>query len=244
MNFFNVNLLNAKQLKNISDLYVYCDNYDNIVYDKFSAEDTADFDAYILSYDNDILAGFLLYSQLDGANEIRGIVHPDYRRQGIFSKMVSMLKSELNFDDLIYTGRDFYPGMDKCAASLGCEYCFHDFLMEFNPSLFTPSEALDLDVEFDETDNTYYYYLCEDLIGSCSIYEENDTINIYEVFVEPSYRNRGYGYQIISDVLWDLVNSGKNIRLHVTENNTFAVKLYNSCGFEIKDSIVYYTHSK
>lgn len=244
MNFFYFNFLNTSQLKNIYNLYAYCDNYDNIVYDKFSMADIDDFDAYILSYDNDVLAGFLLYSQIDGTNEIRGIVHPNYRQRGIFSKMVSMLKSKLKFDDVIYAGKDSYPGIAKCAASLGCTNYFHDFLMEFNSSIFTPSESIDLDVEFDETDNTYYYYLGNSLIGSCGIYEENNTINIYEVFVEASYRRCGYGRQIISDVLWDLVNSGKSIRLHVTEKNTAALKLYISCGFEIVDSIVYYTCNK
>ena len=63
---------------------------------------------------------------------------------------------------------------------------------------------------------------------------------LVEVFVEPDYRNRRFGHQIISDVLWDLVNTGKKIRLHVTETNIAAVKLYKSCGFTIKDSIIYY----
>ena len=244
MNYFYVNILNAIQQKNITDLYVLCNNYDNISYNKFSESDSAYFDAYILSYDNDILTGFLMYSKIDETNEIRGIVHPHYRRQGIFSKMVSTLKSELKIDDVIYAGKDYYPGMSECAVSLGCADSFHDFLMVFNPSLFTPSETPDLEVEFDENDDTYYYYLNDDFTGSCSIYEEKDTINIYEVFVEPSYRKQGYGHQIISDVLWDLVNSGKNIRLHVTETNTAALKLYTSCGFEIKDSVVYFTCKK
>lgn len=244
MNFFYLNTLNTIQLKNIAELYAYCNNHDNNIYECFSADDTADFDAYILSYDNAVLTGFLMYLRIGGTNEIRGVVHPDYRQQGIFSKMVQRLKSELNFDDVIFVGKDNYPGMKKCAVSLGYTFCNHDFLMEYNPELFTPDVSKNLDVEFDKEYSTYYYYLDDISIGACRIYEENYTINIYEVFVEPSYRRLGYGRQIISDVLWDLVNSGKKIRLHVTENNTAALNLYKSCGFEIKDSIVYYSNNK
>ena len=244
MIFFIFNTLTTKQLKSINDLCIHCTNYDNILYDCFSENDIADFDLFILSYNEHTLTGFLMYSNIGDTNELRGMVHPDYRRQGIFSNMFRTLKSKLNFDDVIFVGKDNYPGMSECASSLGYKYCYHDFLMEFSSELFTPGESADLDVEFDETYNKYYYYLDDDFIGSCTIYEEESTINIYEVFVEPLYRNQGYGHQIISDVLWDLVNSRKNIRLHVTENNTPAMKLYISCGFEIKDSIVYYASPK
>lgn len=226
------------------DLYTYCTLNDNIAYDRISADDSEDFDSYILSYDDNVLVGCLLYSQIGITNEIRGIVHSDYRRQGIFTKMVSMLKSECNIDDVIFVGKDCYPGIKQCATSFGCVYCFHDFLMEFNPNLFTPKESDELYIEFDEANDSYYYHLDDDLIGSCSIYEENDIINIYEVFIEPPYRGRGFGRQIISDLLWDLVNSGKKIHLHVSESNTVALKLYTSCGFEIKDSVAYYTYKK
>lgn len=243
MNFFYFTTLTNIQSEYIADLYRTCQEHDSIVYENFCNDDDKDidyFNAYVLAYDKDDVVGFLMYTSDNSLNEIRGIVHPSYRRQGIFTKMLNLLKSKHELNDIIFVGKDNYPGISQCAVSIGYTESYHDFLMEFNSELFTPSESADLEVEFDESDNTYYYYLDDEFVGSCSIYEEQDTINIFQVFVEPIYRNRGFGHQIISDVLWDLVNSGKNIRLQVSETNIPACKLYKSCGFLVKDSIIYY----
>ena len=240
MKIFLFKKILTNHLHNISVLYDTCELNDNITYERFLEDDTHYYDSYVLTYDTETLIGFLMYSYVYNIHEIRGLVHPDFRRKGIFTNMFTTIKSEHHFDDVIFVGKDNFPGIEQCAIKLGCTTSYHDFLMEFDSSLFTPSESKDLDIEFDESDDTYYYYFDDALIGSCNIYEEKDTINIYEVFVEPPYRNRRFGHQIISDVLWDLINSGKNIRLHVTETNTPAVSLYKSCGFIVKDSIIYY----
>ena len=130
--------------------------------------------------------------------------------------------------------------MAKCAMSLGYTETTTELLMIYNNST-SPKEW-----EFDafEDDNSFSYYINDIFIGSCSIFETETAINIVEVFVEESYRNKGYGTLIIEDVLWSIANSGKKIILQVSGNNASAIRCYEKCGFSITDAIIFYTKNR
>lgn len=247
MEYFFTEHLTPQQYKELLFLYSCCEENDKIHYECPNADE---WDIFILAYNSVRLVGCLTYmkdSEPECPGEASGIVLPAYRRKGIYGNMLSSLLSHTN-TDIILSGKDNYPGISEFANALGYTYCNKEYLLQYESKTFIPSQISDLDVDFDEEDNTYYYtksYKNEDiLIGRCSVLEEKDTINIFDVFVFPQYRNNGYAHKIISDVLWDLVNSGKIIQLQVSAMNVTALKVYTDCGFTIKDNVIFYSKNK
>ncbi len=197
------------------------------------------FDTVIIAADSENAVGFIAasYTAMNSV-EIIGAVIPEKRRNGIFSEMLKHFQNFSGQADIVFSGRKTYNGFIECAGALGYTDMDSEQLMVFDNSHYTPMEAESLDVQFDDEDLAYYYYIGEEAVGSCSIYEEDFVINIYDVFVYPEYRNQGYGSIIISDVLSDLINSGKKIQLQVSGNNTPALRLYTKCGFVTADTVI------
>lgn len=54
---------------------------------------------------------------------------------------------------------------------------------------------------------------------------------IGDVFTAPNYRNRGFAKAVVSAVTKDVINAGAMAILHVDENNTPAIKVYERLGY-------------
>ncbi|MCK5130274.1 MAG: GNAT family N-acetyltransferase [Clostridiales bacterium] len=62
---------------------------------------------------------------------------------------------------------------------------------------------------------------------------ENDFAGLFDITVDNDYRNRGYGTQLVKNMLCIAVNNGaKHAYLQVTTDNDSAYNLYNKLGFE------------
>jgi ribosomal protein S18 acetylase RimI-like enzyme len=57
-------------------------------------------------------------------------------------------------------------------------------------------------------------------------------INIFNVYIEEDYRNKGFGKFILEKVIKNLKDKCDIITLQVLSNNEYAIKLYKSLGFE------------
>ncbi len=86
-------------------------------------------------------------------------------------------------------------------------------------------------------ESTYFFSLGDTEIGSISIYEEKNTVNIFGVYLEPDFRGRGYSREMMYSVLEDIVPGGRRIILQVADNNKPAFSLYTGCGFEVIDYV-------
>lgn len=86
-------------------------------------------------------------------------------------------------------------------------------------------------------ESTYFFLLDGEEIGSISIYEEKNTVNIFGVYLEPEFRGRGYSREMMYSVLEDIVPGGRRIILQVADNNKPAFRLYAGCGFEVIDYV-------
>lgn len=60
-----------------------------------------------------------------------------------------------------------------------------------------------------------------------SMYEN---IEIIDVFTNKEYRNKGYSYKLLSEIINN--NRNKNITLEVNKENIPAINLYKKLGFE------------
>lgn len=82
---------------------------------------------------------------------------------------------------------------------------------------------------------------CDEPIGSLRLVSLSEDTGIYGFVVRPEYRGKGYGRQLLQEVIRILHNeSSKGILLEVDVNNTNALGLYLSIGFEIKTTYDYY----
>ena len=82
---------------------------------------------------------------------------------------------------------------------------------------------------------------CKEPVGTLRLHEAQDRIGIYGFGILPGYRRRGYGRQMLEEVIRTIRSSSqKMITLEVETDNINAIGLYRSCGFEINTTYDYY----
>lgn len=82
---------------------------------------------------------------------------------------------------------------------------------------------------------------CGEPIGCLRIYDFDHEIGIYGFVVRPDYRGYGYGRQMLEEVIRGIQSRRrKPIMLEVDTDNTVALNLYRSCGFEVARTYGYY----
>lgn len=82
---------------------------------------------------------------------------------------------------------------------------------------------------------------CGEPVGALRVYEFPREMGIYGFIVRPDYRGRGYGRQILEETIrFTRERSPKPIILEVDTENTTAINLYRSCGFETVRTYGYY----
>ncbi len=235
MNKIITSKLNKKQIEDVNSLASACSEYDGLSYEPYTGEDEG-CDIFVLAYDGIQLIGFLSCF-CDTEIEMSGLVLPKRRINGIFSDMYNYINEEYELDNIVFSGRDEYPGMSECAHRLGFGNSYHEYLMSY-----TSYDRLVLtNLNVVEDNGKYTYSNDNRIIGHCSLYIEERMINIYDVYVNEEYRGQGFGSVILSDILYRLSNCSKQIILQVSERNKAACRLYLTHGFKIIDSVVFYS---
>ena len=64
-----------------------------------------------------------------------------------------------------------------------------------------------------------------------------DAIELFDIEVKEEYREKGYGNRILQTTIKDAFKQADKIILHVSTNNTPALKLYKKVGFKTIDTI-------
>ena len=204
-------------------------------YDAYTGDEESTEDYFVLAYEDDMPVGFL--SCFAGTvYEVSGVVHPAFRKRGIFTRMLNELRSQIQSDKIIFCGKDKYIGFKECAAHFGATLSYHEYLMQF-AGQYTPYES---DLDYDREDDEFIFYADDKEIGSCHVYEEGTQATIYDVFVYEEERGKGYGKAIINEVLRVLVKTHQRLLLQVSERNESAFHIYRDCGFEIIESTLYF----
>lgn len=231
MKIITTHSLTESHMLNINTLLDICYQKDHIEYSPYLGEEGCNDDIFILSYEQDILTGFLYFFAGD-IPEVSVYVHPDYRRQGIATALFKKLRRK----NCVLTGKDDNIGFTEFAAAMGYRNQYHEYLMEYNHSTSYSSDCI-CHMRSDDT-----FTLCKDNeeVADCHIYEEANTINIYDIYVEPEYRHQGLGKMLLSSVLCELSATGKRIILQVSERNIPAYRLYTSLGFKIVESVLFF----
>jgi len=230
-----------------------------------------------LFYADGQLVGFLpLFSFNAQEGEISGMVHPAYRRRGIFTQLFEAARQESvsrGLSTLLLIVEQASPAGQAFAKGLSTTYDHSEYKMVLGEPqlsavlserlLFRVARSADLpllsritaqafampDDAINYTDqllgqpNQYYYVGEIDgvVIGKIDVFLTDEAALILGFVVVPELRGQGYGRQILTHTVQELVNMGRqNVWLEVLTENRRALSLYQSCGFNETGSYDYY----
>jgi ribosomal protein S18 acetylase RimI-like enzyme len=230
-----------------------------------------------LYYEDGILVGYLFVESWgSGDQEIGGMIHPDYRRRGIFSSLLAAAMDECRQRDvqkLILICEHFSQSGLAFVHSIKAqlEYSEHEMVLGTFLERRKVHKGLNIrqanrqDLEaivsilatdsgnvesisqwvaklFEESTSCFYLATLEEKpLGCLRLDVMSDQVGIYAFEVRLGYRGLGYGRQILEEAIRTIRSeSQKRIMLDVETDNTNAIGLYLSCGFEIKTTYDYY----
>ena len=237
--------------------------------------DTNDF----LFYEDGKLIGALAFDSFGTEDkEMTGLVHPDYRRRGIFTALLHEAKVDAKargIHQLIFVCDRFSRSGQAFIEAIGAQYAFSEhrmLLVDFKARdsdsykehiALRPATLADADVlayvsatSFGESERRTKEHLEQDILNprrhyylvmlgnepvGCFNLWRGDTTGIYAFCVLPNYRKRGFGRQMLEQIIRQVrAETQHPITLEVDTTNTNAYELYRSCGFKETTTVGYY----
>ena len=216
-------------------------------------------------------AGILSFDAKEA--EITGMVHPDYRRRGVFTQMFDKVKSECakrQFESILLLADGKSESGIGFIQSAGGKYKTSEYQMELDGIQIaevtdgislSPAKPEDLpeirrqdkmyfgsgdlfENEISENFVTYVIRHENAIIGKIKVDYSEDLPYIGGFGILPEYRGRGYGRQALLQIVNFISLKGYNkCRLEVETSNSNALHLYESCGFKQKSVMNYYSYS-
>ncbi len=237
-----------------------------------------------LYYEDGRLVGYLFLKRYGTTRrELMGMVHPEYRCRGIFTRLLTTAMQECKrqgVQRLVLTCEQSSQSGQAFITAIGARYDFSGYkmLLETFQERFAYDDRLAFQ-RADESDLSALVMIitdgtarnaeavresllfnlqephcqvyiarfggneltCGEPLGCLRIYDLGNETGIYGFVVRPEYRGRGYGRQMLEEVIRAIkAYSQKPIMLEVDTTNTVAINLYRSCGFEAQRTYDYY----
>ncbi len=281
--------LTENELAEVQQLAAICSEFEGLgtplfrtdMIEQRSGNDTFDF----LYYEQGLLVGYLgIENHGTKQKEFEGMVHPEYRRRGIATRLLQAAKEESRhsrIEQLILTCKRASASGTAFAKAIGARLDFSEHQMVLGTFKERPvfdervifrqavgAEDLEKVASVLATDgdntiewarkrvadhmkqpNQRFYLLtfggtdlgCDEPIGTLRLDGMEQQEGIYGFVVRPEYRGKGYGRQLLQEAIHVVHNEGsKEVMLEVDVDNTNALGLYLSCGFEIVTTYDYY----
>ncbi|HKF35444.1 MAG TPA: GNAT family N-acetyltransferase [Ktedonobacteraceae bacterium] len=271
--------LTGAEVAEIERLIAVCDAYEGLhmrlgldELRKRSGDEARD----LLYYEDGALVGYLGVDGWGKEREMTGMVHPGYRRRGIFSRLFAAAKAEyqrLGVHKLILVCEQSTASGQAFVKTTGAqrEYAEHEMVLGtfkerriFHEGLqMRQADSGDLDAIASilaadsgnvEAEKQWIGKLLEDPsrrfylatlhgkpLGCLRLDDMGDQVGIYAFEIRMGYRGLGYGRQMLEEAIRiTRAETQKRIMLDVETNNTNAIGLYRSCGFEVKTTYDYY----
>ncbi|HOG63788.1 MAG TPA: GNAT family N-acetyltransferase [Sedimentibacter sp.] len=220
-------------------------------------------------YDDNKLVGYAGICDFGGDEiEINGMVHPDYRGRGIFTRLFSLVKDEfykrdnkamlllsdnnsiagINFiknitDDYDHSEYDMYLDMDVVHNLSFDNLIFRKAVYEeVNKITKENFEFFNAnDIEEISSGSTYIIETGNEIIGKVRLEIIDDIGGIYGLEILPDYRGKGFGRELLIQSINKLKEyKVKTVNLQVETENRNALNLYKSCGFKENYIMDYY----
>ena len=224
-------------------------------------------------YDDNKLVGYAGICDFGGDEiEVNGMVHPEYRRRGIFTRLFSLVKDEFNkrdskgmlllsdnnsigginfikriTDDYHHSEYDMNLDMDVIHKENFDNLVFRKVVKEDITKIARENFEFFNDNDNDGIlfDSTYVLETGNVIIGRVRLEIVDNIGGIYGLEVLPEYRGKGYGRELLIRSINKLKESKVNaINLQVETKNNNALNLYKSCGFKVNYTMDYYILKK
>jgi RimJ/RimL family protein N-acetyltransferase len=210
-----------------------------------------------LYYDGKKLIGYLGICGYGGESlEICGMTHPAYRCAGVFGKLFSLARDEVNKrgagSALLLCDRNSDTGQ-RFIGNTGATFHHseHEMLLEVGQEKSAAKRTVVLRNAFAvesresglETACTKCYLAEAEgvAVGRVRLEILGAEGGIYGLEARPEHRGKGYGRAILLGAVEKLWEGGaKRIRLQVDTANEAALHVYESCGFKIAYTMDYY----
>jgi ribosomal protein S18 acetylase RimI-like enzyme len=233
-------------------------------------------------FDGERLIGYIGIGRFGGPWEVNGMVDPEYRRQGIFSKLFELVAGEWKRRGtgsmLLLSDRNSAAGQGFIAGS-GSQFKHSEYEMFLkNEALGFATEKLgglafrkatNADAKEIARQNVIYFnddeesveaedmilpeeeekrgmtsYLVEkdgQIIGKVNLQLTSKLGAIFGLGVLPEHRRKGYGRTLLLLAIEKLKEANaEEIMLQVAADNSNALNLYKSCGFEETSTMDYF----
>ncbi len=147
--FREVHLLNEQQFQDIKSLQQICEQHDGIflkLNDDMLKSDSRREDMDYFRYDKGQLVGFLALYGFGGQFEVCGTVHPDYRRQGIFTELwVQAAASEClsSASSVLLNAPKASTSAAEWLKTIRCRYSFSEYEMAWQADAIQEASAID-----------------------------------------------------------------------------------------------------
>ena len=224
-------------------------------------------------YDDNKLVGYAGICDFGGDEiEVNGMVHPEYRRRGIFTRLFSLVKDEFNKRDskgmLLLSDNNSIGGI-SFIKRITDDYHHSEYDMNldmdvihkenFDNLVFRKAAKEDItkiagenfefindnDIDGILFDSTYVLETGNVIIGRVRLEIVDNIGGIYGLEILPEFRGKGYGRELLIRSINKLKESKVNaINLQVETKNNNALNLYKSCGFKVNYTMDYYILNK
>jgi len=221
---------------------------------------------YLYYVDEKLVAYLGVCNFGSGMNEVNGMVDPEFRHQGLFTKLYIRMKEDYSQPVLLLSDRlseygqyfvkkygefdhseyeMYHQGQRKYVSDISLILANNSHANEIkrqNEIYFGSRKEASLILPEEEVKKGVHIYLAykEDLlIGKVHLVIENGLGSIYGLGVLPAYRGKGYGKAILLKSI-NLLEGCDQIMLQVEVENENALSLYKKVGFVSKITMDYY----
>lgn len=218
-----------------------------------------------LYYEDEKLVAYLGILAFGDSAEISGMVHPAYRRRGIFSTLLNeagKTLKERNVKDVLLLVDEKSKSGKVFIEKVGGTYKNSEFEMTYRsiPLIhiqeveLTRAKAEDIDsvMEIDQAclgqkydsviENTYIERVDNLVVGKGRLQLIEGEGGIFGLGILPEHQGKGYGKALLENSIKTLEDMGaKRVFLQVVTENENALGLYLKTGFEVDYQMNYYT---
>ena len=183
----------------------------------------------------------------DNMYECYAFTEPAFRQKGFFTELLDLAIETLPEDTafLFYTnGTD--PDTQAALLALEAESVLAEHMMEISLNSYRT-----VDTELSENSLTMTVSTIDETLtrqysnpyGSVNISVFSSYYYLYGLEIKEEYRGKGYGNQLLNQVLQDLASyEPLPLRLQVSGENIPAVSLYKKTGFQITETLFGYLY--
>ena len=247
MNIIIRKQLEPKEYLDILSLKHYNNLFFKSSYNAYIDNQSNDYDAFLLMYDNDILVSYLaIFAPFDDGVEITGYTHPEHFNHGYFHILLKKASDMYNIP-FYYSICDNSPAAKHILASVNASYSHSEYIMHIKKKIRLNKNIRNISICQHEVvkHSEYVFYISDKLsdVGEAHIVIDGNLSNICDVLIYEDYRNQGYGYKLLCHIIHFIqvqYDSSYSIILQVSSKNPAACHLYLKLGFEIYEQLDYY----